>query len=208
MDAPGTLVVRVTPNPALVRAAFAREAAYALWALASIGGSAAFVLSRPGHAAVLAIAAIVVLWSTYVLVRTVQPARVKWRVLSMGVPTLVLDDLGITVRDVPLNPEPAQLSWTDCAAVVVSPARRDHALPIQPRRYVQFVPVSDDRVAGRVPTRDPRRDVVPGVSERGALLVWLELPGLRPDADEVAAWIRRRQPGLRQVGVAQSVNEE
>ena len=209
VDAPGTLAVRVTMNPRLWRAAFGTTALLLAWSVLVIGWAVVLVVSAPDSVPMLAVAALLVGWSGWGLWRTVPHARRRHRVLSMGVPTLQLDDLGVRVRDVPLQLDPAALGWADCAAVVVSAAPKRTEWPVQPVRYVQFVPMSPDRIqtsAGRR-TGDVRAAVL-GVSDTQALVTWLELPGSEPGAQAVVEWLRTHQPGLKVVGAGHSVSDE
>jgi hypothetical protein len=208
-DAPGTLVVRVTMNRRLRRAALTDDVVLLAWCAVVIVPAALLLLSRPGPG-LLATAVILIAWCCWVISSTVPEARKKVRVLSMGFPTLQLDDLGVRVRDVPMDIDGASLAWTDCAAVVVSATPRGPEWPVQPARYVQFVPVSEDRVGtqrGSGKRRDVRTAML-GLSRAAARLAWLELPGSDPDTDDVIAWLRTHRPDLRLVGAAHSVNDE
>lgn len=205
----GTLVVRVTMNPRLRRVAFASTALHLLWCAVVIVPACLVLLTRPEPAFAL-ISVIVIVWCSWVIWSIVPSARKKYRVLSMGMVTLQLDDLGVRVRDVPLDIDGTGLAWTDCAAVVVSKAPKGPEWPVQPDRYVQFVPLSDDRAA-IAPRRHPTRDVrvkLLGLSEIAAALTWLELPGSDPTADDVIAWITAHQPDKRIVGAGHSVTDE
>ncbi len=207
MSDDGTLVVRVTMNPRLRRAAFAATVVHLAWCAVVIVPSALLLVTGPEPALAL-ISVIVIAWGSWVIWSIVPPARKKYRVLSMGVPTLQLDDLGVRVRDVPMHLDGASLAWTDCAAVVVSKAPKGPEWPVQPARYVQFVPVSEDRVETHGAGRGDVRMKLLGVTETAAALTWLELPGVRPDADEVVAWIKARRPQTKLVGAGHSVTDE
>lgn len=207
-EAEGTLVVRVTLTPAICRSLFARDVIWAIWAVASIVVVVANLQWVEEWPWWWLAALLIVGYSSWGLWRTARSAHTKFRVFSMGVPSLVLDELGVTVRDVPLQPDGARLSWSDCAAVVVSKAPRDSRWIIQPRRYLHFVPLSEDRVEGTVRRRTPRHAILPGIPETSALLVWLELPGLVPGADDVVDWIRAHQPDAKLIGRDYSVTDE
>lgn len=204
----GTLVVRVTMNPKLRRVAFAGTLLHLLWCAALIVFAFMLVGSGSGELALFAIAAILVALSCWNLWRTIPVIRRKYRSLSMGMVTLRLDDLGVQVRDVPMQVDPAGLTWTDCAAVVVSRAPKGPEWPVQPDRYVQFVPVSEDRVELKGIRRNDVRTKLLGLSPTASSLTWLELPGSQPDADDVVAWITSRQPTKRVVGDGHSVTDE
>lgn len=135
VDAPATLVVRVTLNPRLRRAGFGTIVLHLVWCVALIVWAVLLVLSDPGSTALLAIAAILVGWSGWGLRRIVPHARTRHRKLSMGLPTLQLDELGVRVRDVMMHLDGASLAWADCAAVVVSAAPKRTEWPVQPVRY-------------------------------------------------------------------------
>lgn len=205
----GTLVVRVTMNPRLRRVAFASTALHLLWCAAVVVPAFLVLLTRPEPALAL-MSVIAITWCGWVVWRIVPPARKRYRVLSAGIATLQLDDLGVRVRDVPLDIDGTALAWADCAAVVVSRVPKGPEWPVQPVRYVQFVPVSDDRasfVARRRRATDVRMRLL-GLTETAASLTWLELPGSRPDADDVLAWIAARRPRTRIVGAGHSVTDE
>lgn len=204
----GTLVVRVTMNPRLRRVAFASTALQLLWCAVVIVPAFLLLFTGPEPAFAI-ISVIAIAWCGWVIRSIVPSARKKYRALSMGMVTLRLDDLGVQVRDVPMQVDPAGLTWTDCAAVVVSKAPRGPEWPVQPARYVQFVPVSEDRAMP--PRRHRARDVrvrLLGLTDTAATLTWLELPGSDPTADDVIAWIAARQPRKRIVGAGHSVTDE
>ncbi|MEO5662159.1 MAG: hypothetical protein ABIR39_02655 [Nocardioides sp.] len=203
----GTLVVRVTMNPKLRRVAFASTALQLLWCAVVIVPAFLLLFTRPDPALVV-ISLILIVWCAWVIRSIVPSARKKYRALSMGMVTLRLDDLGVQVRDVPMQVDPAGLTWTDCAAVVVSKAPKGPEWPVQPDRYVQFVPVSEDRVELKGIRRNDVRTKLLGLSPTASSLTWLELPGSQPDADDVVAWITSRQPTKRVVGAGHSVTDE
>ncbi|HXH78165.1 hypothetical protein [Nocardioides sp.] len=209
VDAPATLVVRVTMNNRLRRAAFGSIALHLVWCVALIVWAVLLVLSDPGSPALLVIGAILVGWSGWGLWRLVPHARTRHQMLSLGLPTLQLDEVGVRVRDVTMNLDGASLPWADCAAVVVSAAPRRTEWPVQPVRYVQFLPVAEDRVETHreVWRSDVRAEILEVPAAEG-LLTWLELPGSSPDAHDVAAWLRAHQPQLRLVGAGHSVSDE
>jgi hypothetical protein len=206
-DEDGTLVVRVTMNPRLRRVAFASTAVYVLWCAVVIVPALLLLFARP-EPAVAFISVILIAWCSWVIWSIVPSARKKYRVLSMGIATLQLDDLGVQVRDVPMQLDAAALAWTDCAAVVVSKAPKGPEWPVQPGRYVQFVALSEDRVESKSIGRGDVRTKLLGLTPTAASLTWLELPGLRPDADDVIAWITAHQPSKRVVGAGHSVTDE
>jgi hypothetical protein len=209
MTEDGTLVVRVTMNPRLRRVAFASTAIHLLWCAVVIVPAVLVLFTRP-EPTFAVISVIVIAWCGWVIWSIVPSARKKYRALSIGVVTLQLDDLGVRVRDVPLDIDGTGLAWADCAAVVVSKAPKGPEWPVQPVRYVQFVPVSEDRAAialRRHRTRDVRVKLL-GLTEIAAALTWLELPGSDPTADDVIAWITAHQPDKRIVGAGHSVTEE
>ena len=116
--------------------------------------------------------------------------------LRAGAPSLYLDELGVRVRYPLTLADPAYLAWTDCAAAVAS------RIPVRSpgfRRTVQFVPLHEDLVEGPADPRDPRPEAL-GMTPAVARMVWLELDGQEPGADEAVAWLREHRPGLRLLG--------
>ena len=177
-----------------------------VWAAATLIGSAVCFLAVDRAAGRVAMV-LSTIWCVYVARSWGRSALRKVRVAHSGVPTLVLDDLGIRVRNVLGHLDGAWLAWVDCAAVVVS---RAPAGPLPVARYVQFVPVHSDRVEGE-PQRSDVRPAQLLLSPTESLLAWMELRGQEPGADEVSAWIRRHRPGVRLVDgrvVRQSASDE
>ena len=207
MSDDGTLVVRVTMNPRLRRVAFTSPLIHLLWSALVIVPALLLLVTGPARE-VAVICVIAIVWCVWASWRILPHVRSMHRALSMGVPTLQLDELGVRVRDVPMHLDGATLAWADCAAVVVSKAPKGPEWPVQPVRYVQFVAVSEDRVGA---TRTRRADVrvkLLGLSATEASLTWLELPGVLPDADDVLAWVSAHQPTKRVVGAGHSVTDE
>lgn len=206
----GAFVVRLTMNARLRRAAFGLSTVYLVWCLAAIFGAVLLATSQSHSVRILGACALIVAWCGWTGWTTIRDVRRRHRVLSLGVPTLELDGLGLRVRDVPMHLDGAALAWADCAAVVLSASPRGRDWPVQPQRYIQFVPVSEDRVSssGRPPRADDGRVVLLGLSKVAASLTWLELPGVRPDADDVVAWLRVHRPTMRLIGARHSVTDE
>lgn len=204
------MIVRVTMNPRLWRTAFDQSTLYLVWCVAATFAFAGLAFSQPDSARVLAACALIVAWCGWTGWRTFRSARRLHRVLSAGVPALRLDALGLHVRDVPRHLDGAALAWSDCAAVVISVSPKGREWAVRPHRYVQFLPVSDDRVIApgrRISSRDARVELL-GLSAAAASVTWLELPGVRPDADDVVAWLRLHRPSTKVVGAGYSVTEE
>lgn len=207
---PDALIVRVTMNPRLWRTAFDQSTLYLVWCAAAMFVVAGLALSQPDSVRILAACALIVVWCGWTGWRTFRSAHRLHRILSAGVPALRLDGLGLHVRDVPRHLDGAALAWSDCAAVVISAPPKGREWTVRPSRYVQFLPVSDDRVItpGRLIGSGDARVELLGLSAAAASVTWLELPGVRPDADDVVAWLRLHRPSTRVVGAGHSVTEE
>ncbi|RYB91754.1 hypothetical protein EUA93_16555 [Nocardioides oleivorans] len=121
--------------------------------------------------------------------------RTRRTVLSSGIPTLQLDDLGARVRHPYGNLDGAFLAWTDCAAVVVSRLPTAGRTPDTHRAYVELVPVSPDRVQGASREKDQRTTLLDR-SATEVRTVWIEYAGVGRTAREVADWLRAHRPGL------------
>lgn len=208
-DVPPVLELALELRPSMIRL-FARDLLFVLWCAAAVVFSVVVAVQFADRLDVVAVCALGLGWSLWQGWRWVRLLRRKIRVLGSGVVTLRLDDLGVRVRSLFGNLDGADLAWTDCAAVVVSRAPASVDAPARVTRYVQFVAVDEDRIEGHTRASDLRPALL-GIAPRQALMVWLELAGQLPGADEVVAWVRARRPGLRLVdsaGTAQSVREE
>lgn len=185
-------------RPAMWRC-FVSDALYGGWVLLAGGFSAVLALRNRDQPSVVAVGLLVLAWCLYSGWRQARATRSKVRVLSSGIVTLRLDDLGARVRTPYGNLDGAFLAWADCAAVVVSRAPRGVGGPVPVARYIQLVPLRPDAVEGEPRSTDQRAAML-DLSPTDARTAWLELPGSRPTALDVAAWLRTRRPGLRLVG--------
>jgi hypothetical protein len=196
------LTIRPRPSARLL----SQELTMLAWATVSTVGSIV-VLVVYGHTGARVAMALILLYSVWAAWTWGRTLRRKLHVLRTGAPSLQLDELGVRVRYPLTLADPSYLSWVDCAAAVLSkvPSRAPGF-----RRYVQFIPVADDRVEGPRVRRDPR-PVQLDLGPAAARMAWLELDGQEPDADDVVAWLRTHRPGLRLVGAgdhaAQSSDE-
>jgi hypothetical protein len=176
---------------------FHREILALLWAAGSAVGAVVVLVVIDALAARIAMI-LGIAWCGYVGWTWGRGLRRKKRVLDSGIPTLRLSDLGIQVRNLFGNLDGAALAWVDCAAVVVSRAPGGtHPVPVH--RYVQFLPVAEDRVEGQPRSGDSRIALL-GLTASQARTVWLDLLGQVDTADHVVAWLRTHRPGLRLVG--------
>lgn len=199
-DVPPVLELALELRPAMIRLS-ARDLLFVLWCAAAVAFSVVVAVQFADRLDVVGVCALVLGWSLWQGWKWMGLLRRKIRVLGRGVVTLRLDDLGVRVRSLFGNVDGAALAWTDCAAVVVSRAPASFDAPARVTRYVQFVPVDEDRIEGRTTAGDLRPALL-GIAPRQALMVWLELAGQQPGADEVVAWVRARRPGLRLVDSA------
>jgi hypothetical protein len=153
-------------------------------------------LRQERSAQLVALALVATGWSAYVTWAWARRGLVRHRRLSTGESTLHLNADGAWVRH-PFGPSfGARIGWDDCAAVVVSPVPTRGRTSESYRAYVEFVPVSPDRVEGRAHPRDQRAELLDRPAEQ-VLTVWMELASVGTTASDVAAWLRRRRPDLR-----------
>ena len=143
----------------------------------------------------LAIAVLNTGWCLYVLGSALRRLRRRRGVLGSGIPTLFLDDLGVRVRHPFGNLDGAYLTWTDCAAAVVSRPPTAGRTTESYRAYVEFVAVAPDRIEGAPRQGDQRRVLLDRPADQ-VRLVWMELTGVGRRATEVAAWLRAYRPEL------------
>jgi hypothetical protein len=170
----------------------------ALTLAAATGALAIGVLAwagRPAQREVVLLALISTAWCLYVAQGAARRWHSRRRLLASGFPTLHLDDLGARVRHPFGNRDGAFLAWADCAAVVVSRPPTAGRTQESYRAYVEFVPVSPDRIEGVPRASDQRRVLLERPAEE-VRLVWMELSGVGRTAVEVAAWLRSRRPTL------------
>ncbi len=176
---------------------FVREVVALIWSSATIAASWVVWWRWDRATELLVVALLLSGWCVYVAASWLRSLRRRLAVMRSGIPTLVMDDLGVRVRHPFGNLDGAYLAWTDCVAVVVSRPPTAGRVPDAFRAYVEFVPVAPDRVDG-VPRPDQRTVVLerPPVDVR---TTWLELAGVGRPAGEVVAWIRQHRPYLKVV---------
>ena len=143
----------------------------------------------------LLVAVLLTAWCVYAGQSWLRRGMQRLGRFRSGIPTLVLDDLGVRVRHPFGNLDGAYLPWAECAAVVVSRPPSAGRVPDSYRAYVEFLPVSPDRVEGPPRSADQRALVLDRTPPE-VRMVWLELTGVGRTAAEAAGWIRARRPGL------------
>ena len=176
---------------------FVEEAVIALWCLGSIVLPWWAWVGLDRSPELLTIALLLTGWSLYAGRSWARRARSRLRLFRSGIPTLVLDELGVRVRHPFGNLDGAWLAWADCAAVVVSRVPSAGRVPDSYRAYVEFVPTAPDQIEG-----EPRRDQRTRVLDRepaAVRMVWLELTGVGRTAEEAIGWIRTQRPATRVV---------
>lgn len=149
--------------------------------------------------AALLVALIVTAWCAYCLWSYVGSLRRSLAMLRSRFPTLVLDDLGVRVRHPLGDLHGAYLAWVDCVAVVASRPPTKGYGSLSYAAYVEFVPVSPDRVESGEPRTDDRTQVL-ARSAAEVRTVWMEITGVGLRAEDVVAWIRTRRPDQRVLG--------
>ena len=142
-----------------------------------------------------AVALVLTGWSVYAGGSWLQRGLRRLRLFRSGIPTLVLDDLGVRVRHPFGNLDGAHLPWAECAAVVVSRPPSAGRVPDSYRAYVEFVPVAPDRVDGE-PRRGDQRTRILDRAPAEVRMVWMELTGVGRTSAEAVEWVRARRPGL------------
>ena len=174
-----------------------REAVALAWSVGTIvlAWAAWWTWGRAGE--LLLVAVLLTGWCVFVAASWLRSARRRLAVMRSGIPTLVMDDLGVRVRHPFGNLDGAHLAWAECAAVVVSRPPTAGRVPDAYRAYVEFVPIAPDRVDG-VARRDQRTTVLERSPEQ-VRTIWLELTGVGRGAGEVADWLRAHRPTLRLV---------
>ena len=124
-----------------------------------------------------AVALVLTGWSVYAGGSWLRRGLRRLRLFRSGIPTLVLDDLGVRVRHPFGNLDGAHLPWAECAAVVVSRPPSAGRVPDSYRAYVERT-----RILDRAPAE--------------VRMVWMELTGVGRTSAEAVEWVRARRPGL------------
>ena len=193
------LELRFLPTRRQLVRALRQELLWLGWALASVVAAVVVIVVFDNTPARLGMV-LGIAWCVYQGRNAVRVLRTKHQILTSGIPTLRLSDLGVQVRNLFGHLDGAALAWSDCAAVVVSRVPSDPTSWVPATRYVRFVPLAPDRVAG-TPRKSDSRPALLDLTPQESLTAWLELTDQRPGADEVVAWLRLHRPALRLVGV-------
>jgi hypothetical protein len=192
------LEIRFEPTRRQLLRAHRQELLWLGWAVAAVT-SAVVIFVVFDHLGARVAMALGIAWCVFQGRQALRRILLKHRILTSGIPTLRLSDLGVQVRNLFGHLDGAALAWVDCAAVVVSRVPKDPTAWVPATRYVRFVPVAPDRVEGTARKPDSRPGLL-DLTPQESLTVWLELAGQRPGADEVVAWLRVHRAGLRLVG--------